>query len=324
MTFDKFILKKQYLKVRGLGDRLELMKDQIEWSRFIPLVKKIFFDNKIDGGRPHTDEVLIIKCMLLQSWYNLSDQELEFQIHDRISFRNFLDFPNKIPDFTTIWKIRERLHIKKVDLEIWSELQNQLNNKGYKIKKGVIQDATFIEADLGKKRYHNEKKAKKNGETIKYTKKQIRHQDKDATFSIKNNQVHYGYKLHSKVDLENQFIREIEVTTASIHDNNVDLANENEVNYRDRGYSGSKTKAKGNATMKLGKLSIKNKMRNQRISKKRVVGERPFALIKNVFKCNKTKVKKIERVKIKTMFQCFAFNIYNLVTVRKKEIALAI
>jgi IS5 family transposase len=257
--------------------------------------------------------------MLLQSFYSLSDQELEYQIHDRISFRNFLNFPENIPDFTTIWKIRERLKNAGVDKLIWEELQNQLNTKGYKINKGVIQDATFIESELGKKRYYNEKKAKKKENKIVYSEKQKQHQDKDESFSVKLGQVHYGYKLHSKVDIENQFIRSIELTTASIHDNQIDLSQINEVVYRDRGYTGKSTIAKGNATMKRGNLSNKAKDRNKRISRKRVVGERPFAVIKNVFKFMTMKVKRIERVYTKIIFQCFAYNLYNLVSAEKKR-----
>ena len=65
-----------------------------------------------------------------------------------------------------------------VDKKIWDELQRQLDAKGFEIKKGMIQDAAFIEADLGKKRYHKEKKARKKGETIEYTERQLQHMDK--------------------------------------------------------------------------------------------------------------------------------------------------
>jgi len=187
MSFNQFILKKQYQKVKGLGDRLELMKQEIDWKAFIPMIKSVYNDNNKIGGRPHTNELVTIRSMFLQSWYGLSNPELEFACNDRLSFRNFLDFTENVPDFTTIWKARERLREKGVDVLIWNELQKQLDSKGYEVKEGVIQDASFVEADLGKKRYYNEKKAKKNGETIKYTKKQKKHQDQDGSFSIKNN-----------------------------------------------------------------------------------------------------------------------------------------
>jgi transposase, IS5 family len=324
MSFNQFILNKQYQKVKGLGDRLELMKQEIDWKSFIPLIKKVYYDNHKTGGRPHTNELIIIRSMLLQSWYGLSDPELEFACNDRLSFRNFLEFTETVPDFTTIWKARERLKRNGVDVLIWNELQRQLDSKGYKVKKGVIQDASFVEADLGKKRHYNEKKAKMNGNNIEYTKKQKQHQDHDATFSIKHNQVHYGYKTHMKMDISNQLVRSYRVSTASLHDGQVDLATKREVVYRDRGYTGKKTRAKGNASMKRGNLDIKEKRRNKRISKKRVIGERPFALIKNVFNGAKTRVKTLERVSIKEMFKFMAYNVYQLVTLKKKLLASAI
>ena len=324
MTFNQFILKEQYEKVNGLGDRLSLMKKQINWEPFIPIIKSIYFDDKKTGGRPHTNELVIVRSLLLQGWYGLSDPELEFACNDRLSFRNFLGFTKTIPDFSTIWKARERLEKYGKDKEIWLELQRQLDAKGYAVKEGVIQDASFIETDLGKKRHYKEKKAKEKGEKITYTQKQKQHMDKDATFSIKNNQVHYGYKSHLKTDMNFFLIRKYEVTTASLHDGEIDLANKNEITYRDRGYTGKQTKAKGNASMKRGKLDIKEKMRNKRISKKRVPGERPFAVIKIVFNGAKTRVKNLMRVKIKEMFKYIGFNLYQLVTLERKNLAIAI
>jgi len=161
MSFNQFVLKEQYQKVKGLGDRLSLMKKQIDWKPFIPLVKNVYHDDDKIGGRPHTDELVVVRSLLLQSWYGLSDPELEFACNDRLSFRNFLGFTENIPDFSTIWNARERLKKAGVEEQIWSELQQQLDNKGYEVKKGVIQDASFIESDLGKKRYYKEKKLNK-------------------------------------------------------------------------------------------------------------------------------------------------------------------
>jgi len=328
MSFNQFILREQYLKVSGLGDRLELMKEQIDWQPFVPLVKKVFHDNKIDGGRPHTDELIVVRSMLLQSWYGLSDPELEFQCHDRLSFRNFLGFPENIPDFSTIWKARERLQKSGVEPKIWSELQRQLDQKGYTIKKGVIQDATFIEAELGRKRYYKEKKAEKKGEKIQYTKKQQQHIDKDGTFSIKHGQVHFGYKNHTKLDVGHTLIRAYEITTASLHDGEIDLVkNGDGVAYRDKGYNGKLLHAKDvrDKTMKPAArghpLVEKEIKRNRAISSIRSPGERPFGVIKKVFHGGTTRVKTLVRVSIKEMFNCFAFNVYQLVTLRRKKLA---
>src|SRR3989338_8706916 len=304
MSFNQFILKEQYEKVKGLGDRLELMKEQIEWKPFVPLVSKIFHGNEKEVGRPHTDELVIVRSMLLQGWYGLSDPELEFQCHDRLSFRNFLGFPEIIPDFTTIWKIRDKLKEKGIDGEIWNELQRQLDEKGYKIKKGVIQDAAFIESDLGRKRHYKEKQAKKKGETIEYTEKQKQHIDKDASFSVKHGQVHYG-----EIDLVKKGDKRA---------------------YRDKGYFGKKLNAKnvGDMTMKrgtrAGKLNGGEQKRNKMISRIRAPGERPFGVIKRVFNGGRTLVKRLERVRIKEVFKCFAFDLYQLVTLERKKLAVAI
>jgi len=330
MNFNEFVLREKYLKVKGLGDRLELMKQQIDWKPFIPLVASVFNDNDDWGGRPHTNELVIVRALLLQGWYGLSDEELEFQINDRLSFRNFLGFPDSIPDFSTVWKIRERLKDAGMDRRIWDELQRQLDRKGYEVKKGVIQDASFIEADLGKKRYQREKKAAKNGVKLGYTEKQLSHTDKDGSFSVKQDQIHYGYKDHIKVDVDNSLIREIETTTASLHDAEIDLIEEGDVcAYRDKGYFGKEV-ARGvvDKTMKRAtrghKLNGGQLKRNMAISRVRSPGERPFAVIKRVFNGGRTLVKTLSRVAIKEVFKAFAFDLYQLVTLKRRELAQAL
>lgn len=327
MSFESYILQEKYKKIYGLGDRLELMKQQIDWKPFVKIVKEAFDNDTEVGGRPNTDEKVVVRCMLLQAWYGLSDPELEFQCNDRISFQNFIGLDKKIPDFSTIWRVRDRLKERKKDKLIWNELQRQLDEKGYKVKKGVIQDASFIEADAGRKRIQEEKKAKKEGKPVNYTKKQKSHIDKDGTFAVKNNQVHYGYKNHTKTDVDYHLIRDYDVTTASEHDGNVDLVKEGDhAAYRDKGYFGKKLKAKNveDKTMKRDtrarKLNGGEQLRNKAISRIRCQGERPYAVTKRVFHGERTQVKTLERVMIKEMFKCFAYNLYQLVTLERKEI----
>jgi IS5 family transposase len=331
MNFDNYFIQESYKKVQELGDKLQELKDIVDWERFRPLVASVYFDNKEIGGRPHTDELVIVRALVLQAIYNLSDPQLEFQINDRLTFRNFVGFPDTVPDFTTIWKARERLRKSGKDKQIWKELQRQLKAKGYTIKKGVIQDAMFIEADPGKKRYQNEKKARKNNKEIEYTEKQKQHIDKDGTYTVKSGQIHYGYKSHIKVDVDNHLVRDYEVTTASVHDTQVDLVKKGDVAaYRDKGYFGSPLKAKGvkDYTMKRGtrkrKLNGGEQKRNKMISRFRAPGERPFAVRKRIFDGGYMYVKTLPRVKIKDMFSWFSYNLFQLVKLRKKELANAI
>jgi IS5 family transposase len=330
MNFDEMVLKEEYEKVRGLGDRLRYIKEMIDWKPFIPMVKLVFYDNDETGGRPHTDELVVVRAMVLQSLYGLSDEELEYQCNDRLSFRNFLGYPEKVPDFTTIWKIRERLQNAAIDVQIWDELQRQLIAKGFTIQKGVIQDATFIESDQGKKRIQEEKKAEKEGKEIGYNERQKAHMDKDASFALKGNSIHHGYKTHIKMDIDHQLIREIEVTTAKVHDTKVNLITQKDVAaYRDRGYVGSevpkgvedKTMLRAGRGHKLNGGQLK---RNRAISRIRAIGERPFSVIKNVFRGGRTSVKTLRRVRIKEIFKAFTYNLYQMFTLEKKRLGRAI
>ena len=327
MTFNQFVLNEQYQKVKGLGDRLVLIKKQINWKPFIPLISSVFYDNKKQGGRPHTDEIVIVRCLILQGLYGLSDQELEFQMNDRLSFRNFAGFPERVPDFSTIWKIRERLQKSGADVKIWNELQRQLDEMGYKVQSGMIQDATIIKSDLGRKRNAKEKLAEQRGEKIKYTKKQLSHIDLDAKFTIKRNQVFFGYKVHAKLDKDFYLIRKLAITPANVHDGNIDLSEPGDIAmYRDRGYCGKPLKyACVNDRTMIRKDSSSQwvKQTNKSISKARVPGERPFAVIKEVFNGTRTKVKNLARVAIKELFKYFGYNLYQLVTLKRKELALA-
>lgn len=327
MTFNQFVARELYREVQGLGDRLELMKEQIDWKPFRPLVASVYNDGSSAGGRPHTDELVIVRAMLLQSWYGLSDEELEYQCKDRLSFRNFLGFPENVPDFSTIWYARERLKAAGVDAQIWTELQRQLDERGYQIKKGVIQDATFIEAEQGRARRAREKKAKKEGRTIEYTPKERAHMDKDGTYAVKGVQVHYGYKLHTKPDVDYGLIRECETTTASTNDGQVDLVEEGDVAaFRDKGYFGTPLPSGvKNETMQRAvrgrKLNGGQQNRNKRISRIRSPGERPYAVIKSVFHSGVTFVTTLQRVSIKNMFTCFAYNLYRLVSLLRLDLA---
>lgn len=90
------------------------------------------------------DPVLMVKLLVLQAWYGLSDPELERQVNDRISFRHFLGYPEKAPDYSTVWQFRERLAKTGRDRLVWAELQRQLDEKGLKVKKGVVIEAKMF------------------------------------------------------------------------------------------------------------------------------------------------------------------------------------
>jgi len=186
-----FVLREEYKRIESIGDNLSEINSLMNWERFRPMVKCLFRDGTENGGRPHLDEILMIKVLLIQEWYTLSDPETERQILDRISFRYFLGFPDKAPDFSTIWFFRERLVKSGKHHEIWAELQRQLDEKGLTVKKGVIQDASVITSDPG--RANKNKPRGKDAKTRR---------SKDGTWERKGDKVQFGYKLHSKADVD--------------------------------------------------------------------------------------------------------------------------
>ena len=137
----------------------------------------------------------------------------------------FLGFPDPFPDSRTIWLFKERMAKTEKDKVVWAELQRQLDAMGLRVKRGTMQDATFIDADPGSPK-------KPRGSDAKTRR------SRDGTWAKKGNETHFGYKLHQKTDIDYCLIREIETTTASLHDSQVDLSAKGEVVLRDRGYFG--------------------------------------------------------------------------------------
>ena len=151
-TLIDFAIREEYSRVKALGDDLSGINSLIKWDRFRFLEPLIYKNKTRRGGRPNIDIVIMVKTLVLQSWFGLSDPELERQVTDRISFRIFLGTTEVIPDFSTVWLFRERLIECDRYEDLWKELQMQLDEKGFIVKKGTIQDATFITSDPGKKR----------------------------------------------------------------------------------------------------------------------------------------------------------------------------
>nr|WP_319540446.1 IS5 family transposase [uncultured Methanospirillum sp.] len=305
MNFTSFFLSQNYQKVAALGNRLGLIEEIIDWEQFRPIIGDIFNDDLIDGGRPHTDEIILIKLLVLQQWHGLTDYELEIQALDRASFQHFLGYPESIPDRSTIWRFRERLIKNNKEEAIWMELQRQIDERGLTIKRGMIQDATFILSDPG-----HAKSDKPRGDEAKTRR------SKDGTWVKKGQKSHFGYKLHTIVDKETQLIRRFATTTASLHDSQIDLSEPGETVYRDRGYFGTTVRGSMDKTMKKATrnhpISTKDKRRNKAISRVRSLVERPYAVIKRVFHAGHMMVTTVERVNLKNMFTCFSYDLYRM------------
>ena len=121
-SFRSYLQRDLYKTVEKLGDRLAEVEPLIDWEPFNPIVAGLYTNDGPQGGRPNVDPVVMVKMLVLQAWYGLSDPELERQATDRISFRRFLGYPESIPDSTTVWLFRERLAETGRDRLVWAEL----------------------------------------------------------------------------------------------------------------------------------------------------------------------------------------------------------
>jgi IS5 family transposase len=301
--------------LRGLSakqnkSRLLQISNLIDWSPIRQILDEMYDNKSEKGGRPNCDVILMFKILMLQQWYGLSDLEVERQMADRISFMAFLGFPDTFPDSRTIWLFKERMGKTEKDKIVWAELQRQLDSMGLQVRRGTIQDATFIEADQGSLK-------KPRGDAAKTRR------SRDGTIAKKGNEYHFGYKLHQKTDIDYYLIREIETTTAKLHDSQVDLSTEGEIVLRDRGYFGVQPKGidftmKRRTTEKP--LEELDRERNRLISVLRSPGERPHAVIKRVFRAGRVLVTTVKRVGVLMMVTAFAYNLYQLCTLKNARI----
>lgn len=195
-----FALKEKYEKVKKLRSRLDEIKRLIDWEAFLTLFPK----KETNRGAPEYEKTLMLKILFLQSCYGISDEEMEYQMYNRLDFQQFLDFPPEIPDFTTIWRFREELTEENIIDLVWDQLGRQLESHGISIKKGAIQDASFIHADPGKKNSG----MKGRGREAKTSR------SKDGSWTKKGKKSIFGFKSHIKVDDKTKIITEVGVTTA--------------------------------------------------------------------------------------------------------------
>jgi IS5 family transposase len=206
------------------GDPLPRLKKLVDWERFRPELEAVRDkERKSNAGRKPFDVVLMFKVLVLQSLYNLSDEKIEFQIRDRISFMRFLDLSlgDAVPDEKTIWLFREQLTEAGLIKRLFQEFDAFLEEKGFSARKGQIIDASIVEAPRQRNSREENRQIKAGQIPEDWSEQKKRQKDTDARWTKKNGQNYYGYKSHIDVDVKHKLIRDYEVTPASVHDSQV-------------------------------------------------------------------------------------------------------
>ena len=221
-----FDIDRRLEAISAKGDPLETINATVTWEAFRATIEAATVtraeDKKSNAGRPAYDAILKFKMLVLAALYNLSDEAIEFQVRDRLSFMRFLglELHHAVPDATTIWLFREAL-VKAGKIDALFDLFKQhLEARGFIARGGQIIDATIVEAP----RQHNtrdENEQVKGGATPEAWEKKPaknRQKDKDARWTKKHGKSYFGYKNHVGIDKTHKLIREWDMTDASVHD----------------------------------------------------------------------------------------------------------
>lgn len=283
-------------RLSELGDSLQKLR-KIDWEFFRPMLNNALHrERKSNAGRPPYDAVLLFKILIIQRLYNLSDDQTEFQITDRISFMRFLGLTldDKVPDAKTIWLFRERLSNANAIKTLFDAFTAQLESAGLITHSGTIVDATFVEVPKQRNTREENKIIKENGipEEWKNDPNKIAQKDTDARWAVKNKEQFFGYKDHAKVDCDSKLITGFTVTSANIHDN-AELGNlldeTDKVIYADSAYTDKKIPATAVSMInekgcRYKKLTDEQKENNRIKSKTRARIEHVFGFMTNSMK----------------------------------------
>jgi IS5 family transposase len=221
-----FDLERRLDALSAKGDPLETIKTTVPWETFRADIEAVTEtkpeERKSNAGRKPYDAILKFKIVVLQSLYNLSDEQTEFMIRDRLSFMRFLDLglEDTVPDATTLWLFREALVEAKLIDTLFDRFGQHLAVKGYIARGGQIVDATIVSAPK-QRNTREENDTVKNGDTPEDWEKKPaknRQKDKDARWTKKHGKSFYGYKNHVDVDKAHKLIRKWDATDASPHD----------------------------------------------------------------------------------------------------------
>ena len=281
----------------AVKDPLTILSSKVNWEQFRSTLDDAFIHiDYSQGGRPPFDRLMMFKILILQEYYGLSDDQMEFQLLDRLSFQKFIGqgLHDIVPDAKTIWLFRQTLMEKGIIDRLFIQLKKQLERYGLVAKRGTMVDASFVKVPV-QRNTPDENGQLKNGETPEWDENKMRQKDTDADWTKKGGESHYGYKQHIKADLKSKLITNFEVTPASEHDSQVfeellESSDKGQPTYADSAYfkeeRNERLKKEGFIPRILSKgyrnkqLSENEKQKNRNLSSKRCRIEHVFGWFK--------------------------------------------
>ncbi len=290
-----FDIANRYAGLDAKNDPLAKIDAVVRWEEFRPALEAVWRAapeaRKSSAGRKPWDAVLMFKAIVLCALYNLSDDQVEYQLRDRLSFMRFLGLglEDRVPDAKTVWLYREQLAQAGVIEALFEDFDGYLEKQGYLAMGGQIIDASIV--PVPKQRNSRDDNARiKDGETPEGWEKQPAkrsQKDTDARWTKKHGKSHYGYKNHVNVDRRHKLVRRYRVTDAAVHDSQVlndilDADNTASDVWADSAYRSSEIEAK------LGEKGLKSRIHRK--------GNRNKPLSEREKRGNKTRSKVRARV----------------------------
>ncbi len=307
----------QLEKINQHKPPLQKLDKVIDWKIFRkPIEEALHIESKAPGGRPPYDKLMMFKIIILQKYYNLSDEQTEVQIKDRLSFMQFLGLQigDNVPDEKIIWLFKEQLKENQLSQTLFELFTTQLFNNGIVARDGSMVDASFVDVPRQRNSRENNADIKKGAVPLEFAKRDANgkqsilcQKDTDARWMTKNSERHYGYKNHVNVDVHTKLITKFSVSSTSPHESTEleNLVNEDDnILYADSAYRSAKieeylqTKECISHVHEKGyrgkPLDIEQKLRNSMKSKIRARVEHVTNSMNDAFHMTSIGIKRIE------------------------------
>ena len=305
----------QLRKATKTSHRLLAFERIIDWPSIVGLVQVVDKTDSTTGGRPHEDLEMMTRMLFVQYLYNLSDEELEEHLHDRLTFQRFcgITMEMSIPDHTTIWRFKESLIREGVMEKMFAMILSQIQSHDVVFTHGRIIDATIIDSSNRPLTTQQREAAQTNPSPQK---------DTDARSGKKYGRYRFGYKGHISVDVGTKIITTHSFTAANVHDSKERDAlldgTEQAVygdnaydNYRLRDrmksegrYYGIRSQARGGKS-----LTSEQQQQNKAIASTRSRVEHVFAYLKNVLRHRRARARTRDRNELRFTMSCIVYNV---------------
>jgi transposase, IS5 family len=343
MQIGFFDTDKRYKQLDRLKDPLVVLVALIDFEMFRQDIENgLAKERKDNSGRRPFDKIMLFKGLILKRLYSLSNDELEYQITDRSSFRRFLGLTENSlsPDANTFWHFGNELARYDVIDVLFAKFDEFLNQQGYSAKGGSMIDATFVEVPKQRNSKDDNKEIKegKIPQSFLENGHKLAQKDTDARWTKKGDETFYGYKNHVNADVAHKIIRKYKVTSAAVHDSQpfeelVECKNDTAKTWADSAYrSGESLKILADKEIEehINERAYRNKpltdeqkANNKIKSKTRARVEHVFGFMENSLKAGMIRTIGIARAKSQVAMINLTYNLSRFCQLEKAKSLVA-